>query len=59
MRRNQRGDDKLYIGPGNRGYGQMTGLYKKKVDAEKETFITIDGVHGIVLISDENVQAGK
>lgn len=59
MRRNQRGDDKLYIGPGNRGYGQMTGLYKKKVDAKKETFITIDGVHGIVLISDENVQAGK
>lgn len=59
MRRNQRGDDKLYIGPGNRGYGQMTGMYKKKLDAKKETSISIDGVQGTVLISDENVQVGK
>lgn len=59
MRRNQRGDDKLYIGPANRGYAQLTALYKKKNDAKKETAICIDGVQGTVLFSDENVQIGK
>lgn len=59
MRRNQRGDDKLYVGPGNSGYAQMAGFYKKKIDAKKESSICIDGVQGAVLISDENVQIGK
>lgn len=59
VRRNQRGDDKLYVGPANQGYAQMTALYKKAIDAKTETPISIDGVQGTVLISDENVQIGK
>lgn len=59
MKRNQRGDDRLYVGPANRGYAQLTALYKKKTDAKKETSICIDGIQGTVLSNDENVQIGK
>lgn len=59
VKRNQRGDDRLYIGPANRGYAQLTALYKKKTDAKKETSISIDGVQGTVLLNDENVQIGE
>lgn len=59
VKRNQRGEDKLYVGPENRGYAQLTGLYKKKADPEKETPISIDGVQGNVLITNENVPLAK
>lgn len=60
MRRNQRGDDKLYLGPANRGYKQLTALYKKKNDAKKEIPIeNMDGIQGTVLINDDNIQIGK
>lgn len=59
VRRNQRGEDKLYVGPENKGYSQLTGLYKKKTDPKKETSICIDGVQGMVLISEENVSTGR
>lgn len=58
MKRNKRGDDKLYIGPGNKGFSQLTSLYKKKTDTLEETTILIDGVQGFVLISQENVEQG-
>lgn len=55
MKRNLRGDDKLYVGPGNEGYAQLSGMYKKKIDPKKETEIVIDGVQGNVLVTDENI----
>lgn len=59
VKRNQRGEDKLYLGPENRGYAQLSGLYKKKADPKKETPISIDGVQGNVLITEENVPLAK
>lgn len=59
VKRNVRGEDKLYVGPENKGYTQLNGLYKKKTDPKKETSITIDGVQGMVLVSEENVPAGE
>lgn len=59
MKRSQRGEDKLYVGPENHGYAQLSGLYKKKLDPKKETSICIDGVQGTVLITDENLPIGK
>lgn len=59
MKRNQRGEDKLYVGPENKGYAQLSGLYKKNTDAKKETPVCIDGVQGFVLLTDENVTIGK
>ncbi|XP_055322156.1 5'-3' exoribonuclease 2 homolog isoform X2 [Sitodiplosis mosellana] len=55
VKRNQRGEDRLYVGPANKGYSQITTLYKKKTDPKKETTICIDGVQGMVLLSEENV----
>lgn len=58
VKRNKRGDDKLYVGPGNKGFSELTSLYKKKTDKSVETTILIDGVQGFVLISQENVEQG-
>lgn len=59
VKRNQRGEDKMYVGPENKGYSQLSGLYKKKTEPKKETSICIDGVQGMVLICEENVPTGK
>lgn len=47
------------MGPENKGYSQLSGLYKKKTEAKKETAICIDGVQGMVLLSEENVPIGE
>lgn len=59
MKRNQRGEDKLYVGPENKGYSTLSALYKNKSKSDTETSICIDGVQGTVLISDENIPTGK
>lgn len=59
MKRNQRGDDKMYVAPENKGYSNLTGLYKKGVEDSKESQICIDGVQGSVLITIENVLVGR
>lgn len=59
MKRNERGEDKMYVGPENKGYALLSGLYKKKNDSKTETPISIDGVQGNVLIAAENIASGK
>lgn len=59
VKRNQRGEDKLYVGPENRGYAQLSAMYKKKGDTKKESSICIDGVQGTVLVTEENLSIGE
>lgn len=59
VKRNKRGEDKIYVGPDNKGYSTLSALYKTKVDAKRETSISIEGVQGMVLITEENIQLGK
>lgn len=59
VKRNQRGDDKMYIGPENKGYKLVHGLYKNKTQKSLEVAISIDGVQGMILIADECVSVGK
>lgn len=47
----------MYVGPENKGYSQLTAMYKNK--DYNETNVSIDGVQGTVLITDENVSIGK
>lgn len=53
-----KGDDRLYIGPGNSGYDLIKGLYKNKVDFNTETEISIDGMRGTVLLAEDCVNEG-
>ncbi|XP_014299681.1 5'-3' exoribonuclease 2 homolog [Microplitis demolitor] len=57
-KRNVKGDDRLYIGPGNSGYDLIKGLYKNKVDFNTETEISIDGMRGTVLLAEDCVNEG-
>lgn len=59
VKRNQRGDDKMYVGPENKGYKLVHGLYKNKTEKTMEIAISIDGVQGMILIADESVAIGK
>ncbi|XP_056639488.1 5'-3' exoribonuclease 2 homolog [Diorhabda sublineata] len=58
IKRNIRGDDKLYVSPKNKGYDVMINLYKQKVDENAECAISIDGMRGTVLISEINISIG-
>lgn len=58
-KRNQRGDDRLYLGTTNPGYADLMAIYKKKKSKRNEPIeITIEGVSGMVLAADENVAIG-
>ncbi|CAH1180824.1 unnamed protein product [Phyllotreta striolata] len=58
LRRNVRGDDRLYVMPKNSGYDTLINMYKQKLDDDTQYSITIDGMTGTVLISDVNVEEG-
>lgn len=49
----------MYVGPANKGYKLIDGLYKNKTEKDFEVAISIDGVQGTVLIADECVAVGK
>lgn len=53
IKRNIRGDDKLYVSTGNSGYEYVKELYNKNIDKEAEAAILIDGMKGTVLLSDD------
>ncbi|XP_011311873.1 5'-3' exoribonuclease 2 homolog [Fopius arisanus] len=57
-KRNVRGDDRLYVGPGNSGYNFIKGLYNNGVDQDAETEISIDGMRGTVLLAEDCVGEG-
>lgn len=59
MKRNQRGDDRMYIGPDNKGYKFLEGLYKNDTNKTEEIAFSIEGVQGTVLLADECVSNGK
>lgn len=59
VKRNKRGDDKLYVSSENGGYSTLNALYKKSIDFSAETEINIDGIHGTILPCDENIAGGK
>lgn len=55
LKRNVRGDDRLYVSSKNSGYALMSDLYKQSVEEDSECAICIDGMRGTVLVSDVNV----
>lgn len=57
-KRNQLGDDRLYVGTGCSGYNTLKKLIETEDDPEKENPISIDGMQGLVLISEENIPIG-
>jgi len=56
VQRNSLGDDRLYIGPGNPGYKLLKDLYKNKIDDNVEVPVSIEGMQGNVLITEECVE---
>lgn len=55
IKRNIRGDDRLYVSSKNEGYDLLSGLYTQDVDSEAECAISIQGMRGTVLLSDNCV----
>ncbi|XP_072390493.1 5'-3' exoribonuclease 2 homolog [Diabrotica undecimpunctata] len=58
IKRNIRGDDKLYVNPKNKAFDTMSGLYNQKVDTDAECAVSFDGMRGTILISEINVVVG-
>lgn len=59
VKRNQRGDDRLYVTKANPGYKLLMGLYKNNTEHDVDVPISIQGVQGVVLVADECVKIGK
>lgn len=57
-KRNIRGDDRLYIAIGNSNYNFIKGLYTNHIGFNKEIEISIDGMRGTVLLSEDCVSDG-
>ncbi|XP_060536009.1 5'-3' exoribonuclease 2 homolog isoform X2 [Cylas formicarius] len=55
-KRNVRGDDRLYVSVKNEGYDMLSNLYKAKIDENAENAISIEGMRGTVLLSDDRVE---
>lgn len=58
IKRNIRGDDRLYVCDKNSCYKMLCGLYQQKVDQEAECAVAVDGMRGTVLISEICVKLG-
>ena len=56
LKRNVRGDDRLYVSVENSAYKFLLGLYNNDLDPEVETDVNVDGMHGQVLLSDDTVR---
>ncbi|RZF36370.1 hypothetical protein LSTR_LSTR002966 [Laodelphax striatellus] len=54
-KRNQLGDDRLYIGDQHPSYSFLAGLYKNKTLFSTETELSTEGVRGRILLSEECV----
>lgn len=58
IRRNCRGEDRLYVSSRNKGYGFLKGLYANKVQVNVESAVSMDGMQGTVMVTDECVRVG-
>lgn len=58
IKRNIRGDDRLYVGAKNTGYNEIRQLYVQKISVKMEVHVSIQGMQGTVLLSDECVDYG-
>lgn len=58
LKRNQRGDDRLYVTSKHSGYDTMTNLYIKEVNMEAECAVSFEGMRGTVLLSDICIKVG-
>lgn len=54
-KRNMLGDDRLYVSPGCSGYKLLCKFNENENDFEQEFPISIDGMQGLILKSEENV----
>lgn len=57
-KRNKLGDDCLYLVSGSPGYQLLKKFYETEDDPEKEFPVSVDGMQGLVLRSEENVAEG-
>ncbi|XP_032671869.1 5'-3' exoribonuclease 2 homolog [Odontomachus brunneus] len=57
-KRNVRGDDRLYVGMGNDGYNYVRGIYQNRCGFDKEFEISMEGMRGTVLLSEDCVIEG-
>lgn len=57
-KRNQLGDDRLYLGVGSPGYQLLKKFYETEDDYKKEFPVSIEGMQGLVLITEENIPEG-
>lgn len=58
LKRNQRGDDRLYVSSKHSGYDLMTNLYTEQITMEAECAVSFEGMQGTILISDICVNVG-
>ncbi|XP_034233636.1 5'-3' exoribonuclease 2 homolog [Thrips palmi] len=58
IKRNIRGDDRLYIPQQHEKYSFFRGLYENGVDPDIETDVQIDGMQGRVLLAEDNCKEG-
>jgi 5'-3' exoribonuclease 2 len=58
IKRNVRGDDRLYVGSKNPGYNNVRQLYVQKIDMQMEVHVSIQGMQGLVLLTEESVDYG-
>ncbi|XP_033216725.1 5'-3' exoribonuclease 2 homolog [Belonocnema kinseyi] len=57
-RRNVKGDDRLYVGPGNSNYDFIKGLYTNNIKSDEEVEISIDGMRGTILLAEDCISQG-
>jgi 5'-3' exoribonuclease 2 len=57
-KRNQLGDDRLYVTAGSAGYQLLKKFYEAEDDVEVEFPVSIEGMQGLVLLADENIPEG-
>lgn len=58
IKRNIRGDDRMYIGPCHSQYTFLRALYEGEESKEQEQAFAADGVRGTIILSDECVSEG-
>ena len=56
IKRNVRGDDRLYVSIDNSSFKFLLGLYNNDLNPNVETEVKIDGMAGNVLLSEDNVR---
>lgn len=58
IRRNIKGDDRLYVSVRNKAYGFIKEFSLKRIDSNAETAFAFEGVRGTVLQAEDCVEHG-